>query len=57
LTAFALMLAAAPAVAEPFVLLIYETPDQIALCDDEGNTPAVPAGPQGKPMRCSMLSG
>jgi len=35
LTTFALMLAAAPAVAEPFVLLVYETPDQIALRDDK----------------------
>jgi hypothetical protein len=57
LTTFALMLAAAPAVAEPFVLLIHETPDQIALCDDWGNAPAVLAGPPGKPMRCGRLSG
>ena len=35
-TTLSLMLAAAPAVAEPFVLLIYETPDQIALRDDKG---------------------
>jgi hypothetical protein len=35
-TTLALMLAAAPAVAEPFVLLVYETPDQIALRDDKG---------------------
>jgi hypothetical protein len=36
LTTLALMLAAEPALAEPFVLLIYETPDQIALRDDKG---------------------
>jgi len=40
MTTLALMLAAAPAVAEPFVLLIYETPDQIALRDDKGEAGA-----------------
>ena len=36
ITSLALMLAATPGLAEPFVLLIYETPDQIALRDDQG---------------------
>ena len=34
--ALSLMLAAAPAAAEPFVLLIHESPDQIALRADPG---------------------
>lgn len=48
MTAFALMLAAAPAVAEPFVLLIYGTPDQIALCDDLGECPRRPGRTAGQ---------
>jgi hypothetical protein len=32
----ALALSAAPALAQPFVLLIHESPDQIALRDDKG---------------------
>jgi hypothetical protein len=34
--ALALMLAAAPAAAEPFILLIHESPDQIALRTEPG---------------------
>jgi hypothetical protein len=36
ITALGLMLAATPGLAEPFVLLIYETPAQIALREDQG---------------------
>jgi hypothetical protein len=35
-TALALMLAATPGLAEPFVLVIHESPDQIALRSDPG---------------------